>query len=226
MSPETASLFRQFLYQYLSLAVKEWTLVIQACEELDSHSKDLLSSEEYSSESDTEKNSKLGILECTSYNEDSPKSSCDEGWTNPKRPKLDRESVLRSSSYTESNSNTTYPGSCAVVEDRVDTLDPGAGVSEVSIATSNTSDSLLEEGGFETDSVVYKETGLDKVMDCLTQFKYSIEKLHFSQLLTPTAVGESSTTISLSSLTGAGCSLESIIDSLQQLEELYETTAD
>lgn len=67
---------------------------------------------------------------------------------------------------------------------------------------------------------MYSESTLDKLMDCLTQFKYSLQRLQSHQLLAGVMEELHSTTTSQSS-----CSVESIIALLEQLEELYEAMA-
>ena len=42
ISPETATTFRQFLSEYLSLAASDWVAVVQACEELDDRNSEIL----------------------------------------------------------------------------------------------------------------------------------------------------------------------------------------
>ena len=62
----------------------------------------------------------------------------------------------------------------------------------------------------ESSGLVYNimETCLDKMMDCLTQFKYALERLKSSQLLV--------------TIDKSGSISGSIIDSFEQLEDLYE----
>ena len=69
----------------------------------------------------------------------------------------------------------------------------------------------------EYSDSVYKETCLDKIMDCLTQFKYSLKRLHSSQLL-QAAPGEDSH----DSISSFSCSVEGTVGLLERLEELYE----
>lgn len=91
----------------------------------------------------------------------------------------------------------------------------GADWSEVSSRESAESEWEWEGSGSE-----YSESTLDKVMDCLTQFKYSLQRLQSHQLLA-VAMDEPN----LTPTSRYSCSVESIISLLELLEELYEAMA-
>ena len=136
-------------------------------------------------------------------------TSYEDYCTTAKRPKLD----LVDSSSSQEECITHAEKTDLSDSDISETLsfDVSANISEVSNC----------ENEMEKDSdLVYKETCLDKIMDCLTQFKYSLKRLHSSQLL-QAALGEDLH----DSISSFSCSVEGTVGLLERLEELYEAMA-
>ena len=143
----------------------------------------------------------------SSYSEDFS-ISLSPGWTPVKRRKLDPDSSLSAEDYTTILSDMhSHTKTSAEEKGQPQALDVNADVSKESC------DSDIEEE-LESSGSVYRETSLDKMMDCLTQFKYALLRLHSSQLLVP--VNDSDTTSPMDS------TIEGIISSHEQLEDLYE----
>lgn len=164
------------------LVADDWTSVTQVCTELDRSIENTL----------TESESNIDEVEVHPSLERGSPSSSDHGWMSMKRPKLDQDS-------------SSFEGG---VCDPKTSVEKEQG-QEVSISdVGGIEECGNESGGEESRSGSgYRETTLDKLMDCLTQFKYSLLRLHSCQLL----VQDPSTA--------------SIISSLEQLEDLYEAMA-
>ena len=75
------------------------------------------------------------------------------------------------------------------------------------VSTESSDNEAVED--LESSESVYVETSLDKMMDCLTKFKYALQRLKSSHLLI--TMDDSDSII-----------VETIISSYEQLEHLYE----
>lgn len=229
ISPETSSAFKQFLLKYLSQAVKNWTELMEICEKIDTHNEEVHTD---STSAITESGACMAstiseISESTiadrplvedlptSYDEDDSLPSSDDDCVTLKRAKLDLS--LSPEGHTPRLRNVCKPdGLLTVPTDRDD-------VSEGACKFDSCSGSEKESES------VYRETTLDKLMDCLTQFKYSLQRLHSSQLLTSEPISDhlaacsDRLTAQLEPTAYDGCSSDqSITYLLEQLEDLYE----
>ena len=144
--------------------------------------------------------------------EDIPPSSNVEQTLGPaKRFKLDPDCGLpdeHDTSTVTSVPSATYHGPQRVLS--VDQKDQQEIQNDnIADVSKESSDSEASEE-LESSGSVYSimETSLDKMMDCLTQFKYALQRLKSSQLLV--------TVDKSGSISG------SILDSFEQLEDLYE----
>ena len=233
ISPETSSAFKQFLSKYLSQAVKDWTELMVICEEIDTHNEEVhMDSTSATTESGACMASTISeISESTIADrplvEDSP-TSCGEDDSLPssdgecvtlKRAKLDLSlSPKGHTPHLRSSLHVSKQGSLLTVPTDRDDVSEGACMFDSCSGSEKESES------------VYRETTLDKLMDCLTQFKYSLQRLFSSQLLRTEPVSDHLAADRLTAcsdhleLTASdGCSSnQSITYLLEQLEDLYE----
>ena len=172
--------------------------ILPPCEQVDSRK-----GETVTSNSDTSRPISI-LLEMKEYSEyvdqDIP-CSLNPEQAPAKRPKLDPDCAGLSEDDTSVPSATN---SCL----QRDLKDQQQAQSDNADVSTESSDSEAIEG-LESSGSVYVETSLDKMMDCLTKFKYALQRLKSSHLLV--AIDDPDSTI-----------VESIISSYEQLEHHYE----
>ena len=113
-----------------------------------------------------------------------------------KRPKLDPD-------CGQFKDNTLIP-SATSSSHQWDQKDPQPQSDNADVSTESSDSEAIN--GLESNGSVYMETSLDKMMDCLTKFKYALQRLKNSHLL------DNSDSIIV----------ESIISSYEELEHHYE----
>ena len=181
--------------------------VLQSCEEVDSRNElETITTDSHTSRLTSF--SKTG-KDCSNYvNEDDP-TSLNIEWTPVKRPKLDPHSNLPADDDTAmARAKSSHPGSSVAEKYSLDIKFMDSSVSSKESSNSHTEEELESSGS------VHMEASLDKMMDCLTKFKYSLQRLHSRQLLQP--VEESDTALPMDS------TFESIVNTYEQLEDFYE----
>ena len=148
----------------------------------------------------------------TSCDEDDSLPSSDGEHVTLKRPKLDLNlSPEGHTPHLMSSLHVCKPDGLLTVPTDRDVVNEGA--------------CKFGSGCEKESESVYRETTLDKLMDCLTQFKYSLQRLHSSQLLRTEPVSDHLAACSdhLELTASDGCSSnQSITYLLEQLEDLYE----
>ena len=167
--------------------------LLPSCEEVDSGSK----LETIKADSDTLKSTKRKL--CLEHvGEDFP-TFLNLDQTTIKQPRLDPDSSLSTKDAT-TISSALYNHQRIAMDETVQRQ------VQDDIADESSNNEIIVE--LESSDSVYMETSLDKMMDCITQFKYSLQKLKCSHLLV--TVNDSDSTI------------ENIISSFERLEDLYE----
>jgi hypothetical protein len=120
-----------------------------------------------------------------------------------KRPKLDRDYGLsKDDTSVPSAANYSHQRDLKGQEGQQQAQTDNADVSK----ESSDSEAVKE---LESSGSVYVETSLDKMMDCLTKFKYAVQRLKSSHLLL--TIDDSDSIV-----------VESIVSCYEQLEHLYE----
>lgn len=245
-------MFRQFLSQYLELAVSDWMAVLRVCREIDNRSKEISepmtsklsgSTDTSEDESFESKDSYLTLNQTANDSEPALNPVCHlrEG-LNCRRE--GRAMVIYSNTPTltsitqnkdcsicvgeDTSSNfgleqmpakrpRTHWGTCLPTEDDTATSAESAYyMDEECLERQSLKNADVSKVSSDVDhsGLVYTETSLDKMIDCLTRFKYSLQRLHSSQLLTlPNEVDACSSVISC------------IFSSYDRLEALYEAMA-
>ena len=172
--------------------------ILTPCEQVDSRK-----GETIMPDSDTSRPILSVLLEMKGYSEyvdqDIPPSLNPEQ-APAKRPRLDPDCL----DLSEDGTSVSSPINSRHQRDPKD-QQPQSDNANVSMESS---DSEAIEG-LESGESVYVETSLDKMMDCLTKFKYALQRLKNSHLLV--TMDDSDAII-----------LETIISSYEQLEHLYE----